>query len=198
MASIKGRRFAHLLQIDAELWARFLQDHESEFSRFEYDVRVGDGTDPGNTFPAHIRTMALSLSMRRIDAIGYAPGKRMLFEITHTAGLKAIGQCLAYPILYRRTFPNSGPIEMMLIAGRLRPDIQPVLSALHIQYLLYPLSESPVQPRSLSSDRSGGRSRERVVEGRKPESRRKERVLRVKESMIEHSKRLNCVDLRRV
>lgn len=132
------RRFPHLLPQDAEVWKRFLTEHEHAYNYFEYDLRVGLGRDPGETFNANIRGMAIQLSQRRIDAVGFQTDIITIFEITTSAGLTALGQLQAYPLLYRRSFPTNSKIQILLIAEHLQDDIEHVLLDASIPFLLFP------------------------------------------------------------
>jgi len=131
-------KFPHLLPVDAAIWAQHLATVADDYDRFEYDIRVGEGRDPGPTFADNMRKMALDLSRRRIDAIGYNTTGLDIFEVTHSAGFTALGQLVAYPILYRATYGGALPIRTNLIAGRIQTDIQPVLERLGIRFFTYP------------------------------------------------------------
>jgi hypothetical protein len=132
------RAFPHLLKDDITLWERFLASPHNVFTDFEYDIRIGDGRDPGPDFERHIRKMALDLSKRRIDAIGKTKNGITIIEISTAAGLTQVGQLLAYPSLYRNTFNFSGEINRLLVAQTLQTDIEPVLIAERIHYIILP------------------------------------------------------------
>lgn len=142
-------RFPHLLPVDADIWRQHLEAHFSEYSQLEYDVRVGDGRDPGPGFDRNMRDMAYALSCRRIDVVAHVGSGLQIIEVTHSAGFTAIGQLISYPILYRDTYPGGAPLRPILVAGEIQTDITPVLERLGIMYYTYPLSQRPAQPRSL-------------------------------------------------
>lgn len=129
-------RFPHLLPADAELWERFLQEHGGEYSEIIYDVRVGQGTDPGPAYPDNIRYDAIVLSQRRIDAIGFQAKLVTIFEITCNAGLTALGQLMAYPGLYRMTYSPILPLRPMLVAYSFQSDIEPMFTENGIPFTL--------------------------------------------------------------
>src|SRR5512138_974790 len=123
----KNRLYPHLLPEDIVLWERFLSLHGPEFSHFEYDVRVGQGRPIGDSYPDNIRQMAIDLSQRRIDAVGYTSTELYIIEVTVSAGLKAVGQLITYPILYTETFRPSRPLHPLLVTEALQPDVLPAL-----------------------------------------------------------------------
>ena len=141
-------KYPHLLPIDCEVWDLWLRTHQYQYESFDYDVRVGEGRDPGPEFPDYIRQMAIANSQRRIDAIGYAGNRIDLFEITHSAGLRAVGQCVTYPILYRQTYNPGLHTRMYLVAGRLHTDIEVVLRSLPIRFVVTGLPPGFEDPRT--------------------------------------------------
>ena len=107
---------------------------------------MGLGRDPGPDYPKNIRAMAFDLSMRRIDAVGFTPTEIVVIEITHSAGLTAIGQVRAYPVLYALTFHPSLPVRPLLVAGELQSDIRFVLEATKTRYILTNAATSSIAP----------------------------------------------------
>jgi hypothetical protein len=132
------REFPHLLTEDIILWKRFLASPHNVYTTFEYDVRVGNGRDPGPDYPNNIRQMALDLSQRRIDAIGHTTDDITIIEISLNPGLTQLGQLIAYPTLYRQTFQYTGIIKTLLVAAVLQSDLLPVLEEGQLSYVLLP------------------------------------------------------------
>jgi len=95
------------------------------FDSFEYDLPVGKGRDPGEQHTENIRQMAITISQRRIDAVGYRPGWIFLFEITRLADLRCLGQIQAYPLLYARTFHPTRPVRTCVVCEQLGTDLEP-------------------------------------------------------------------------
>ena len=88
--------------------------------------------------------MALDLSMRRIDAIGYTPDHIYIFEVARTLGFTAIGQYFAYPILYTLSYRPRLPIQTVLITAEIQTDIIPVLRYYRVPtYLINPAEGTP-------------------------------------------------------
>ena len=132
------REYPHLLKEDILLWKRFLASQHNLYTTFEYDVRVGDGRDPGPYYDKNIRKMALDLSQRRIDVIAHTTTDITIIEISLNPGLTQIGQLLAYPTLYKLTYHYTGIIKTLLVAATLQSDLQPVLHEGHMPYVLLP------------------------------------------------------------
>lgn len=130
--------YKHLLKYDFQVWERFLSSQHNTYDRFDYDVRVGDGRDPGPDFPPNIRSMAISLSKRRIDVVGHASNHLAIIEITRVAGIKAFGQLKVYPVLYKIQNPTHPPLRAILVAERLGTDVEPAYTPSEIVVLLFP------------------------------------------------------------
>ncbi len=135
------RHFPHLLKEDKELWIDFLRSDHNIYDRYEYDIKVGYGRDPGPDFPIYIREMAVNISRRRIDAIAFLPNAITIIEISIFAGLTQLGQLIAYPCLYKQTTPLNLPLKTLLIARAIQTDIEPVLIERKMPFLLYPFAE---------------------------------------------------------
>jgi hypothetical protein len=134
----RHKPYSHLLKKDVRVWERFLRSEAHRYSHFDYDVRVGDGRDPGPEHSDNIRHMAIQLSQRRIDAVAHASNHLAIIEITTVAGIKAFGQCKVYPILYAKAYPFHPPIKMILVAERLGTDVEPAFTPSEVQVMLFP------------------------------------------------------------
>lgn len=141
----KNRFYPHLLPVDIPVWERWLDLHRFEYDQIEYDVRVGEGRPAPPFYPVNIQKMALDLSMRRIDAVAHTPTEIVVIEITKRAGLKAVGQLLVYPILYRLTFDPPVGIRPLLVAEEINTDIEAPLKALHLDYELPPITDAELK-----------------------------------------------------
>lgn len=130
--------YPHLLQKDIDLWIRFLDKYADKYNTFDYDVRIGKGRDPGSASPEDIRRMAIGLSQRRIDVIGYKDSEIQIIEITVLAGIKCIGQLETYPILYKQTYKPILPVTTLLLTEKLEADIKPILEARNYKYIIMP------------------------------------------------------------
>ena len=119
---LNNNRFTHLLPADVEVWKKFLDSPANIYTNFDYDVRVGDGRDPGPGFTEEIRRLGVLLSQRRIDAIGHHPTHIAIIEITRVAGFKALGQLTAYPLLYTMKYKPDLPLKSILVAQEVQTD----------------------------------------------------------------------------
>jgi hypothetical protein len=101
---------------EGAIFRQWLLRHESEYERFEYNVRVGPGRDPGSEFDEATRKAGIESSQKRIDAIAWAGGRATIIEVKDFALELAIGQVLQYASLwatYQQGVP--GPAARLLI-----------------------------------------------------------------------------------
>lgn len=116
------------------IWEAWLLIHKEEFDRYEYDVRVGESIVPPPDVDANIATMAVDLAKKRIDVVAYKGEDPTIIEIKEYAGLTALGQLLAYPILFVNEFPQQPAPDVRLITARFVPDIAYILGILGVPY----------------------------------------------------------------
>lgn len=137
--SIRNNPYPHLLPEDVPVWERFLKKYGSQFYQIKYDVRVGNGQPLDYPETPNYQKMAIMLTQRRIDAVGYTSAGIRVIEITRIADMKSIGQLKSYPILYREKFDPKAKVEPLLVCEELETDILPILIAENIEYVMLPL-----------------------------------------------------------
>ena len=115
-------KYPHMLPNELRIWDRFIQVMGDRWERFEYDVHVGEGVDPGPGYPEKWRKLAIMLTQKRIDAVGYAEDGIWIFEVKPDAGLSALGQLLGYKVLFERDRKPSEPIHLAVVTNRVFPD----------------------------------------------------------------------------
>src|SRR5574341_2246525 len=96
-------KYPGLLPREIIILREWLRLHERDFDRFGYNVRVGDGFDPGPGFSDDVRKQAIDNSKKRIDAVGWQGSSVLLIEVKDRAGLSAIGQLIGYRPLWQQT-----------------------------------------------------------------------------------------------
>lgn len=131
-------RMTHLLEADAELLRDYLEAFPDRYESMDFDVHVGLGRDPGTAFDRTMRNMAIHLSQRRIDALGFRPNQIDIIEVTLSAGIRALGQLLAYPQLYKFSFQPIMPLHPVLVAREFATDAESLFRAQGIETHIIP------------------------------------------------------------
>lgn len=120
-------RFPGLLPRECLVLKAWLALHEAEYDRFDYNVRLGEGNDPGTQFPDDVRRMAILNTQKRVDAVAYKSDQPTLIEVKDRAGFSAIGQIVGYDALWRQQNPTTPAPKLLLVCNRFPNDILPVL-----------------------------------------------------------------------
>lgn len=134
------------MQVDEILvWRRWLQLHQAEYDRFDYNVRIGTGVDPGQAFadkidadlaakgiqkPAvgpslgeRLRAGAIATRQLRLDAVGYQGPQPTIFEVKRRAGPQNVGQLLVYRTVWTAANPGGPAPNLHLVAADTMPHI---------------------------------------------------------------------------
>lgn len=123
--------FPHMMAHDVPLFASFVLTPDGRrFTRWEFDVQVGQGHLTGSEFDAPIRLTAYDVSKLRIDAIGWRDGIPWIFEVKPHASLSALGQVIAYRYFYQ--LERFVTPQIAIISDWFKPDMATVCAALGI------------------------------------------------------------------
>ena len=122
------------------VWREFLRLHEQEYSAlpqfwlderakskygspapgdvFDYNVRIGAGTDPGKAFDDATREQWIAKTQPRIDAVAFQGNTPVVFEVDRTVGTPQVGQLLGYLAIWRNTkITETGPVGVLVTAN---------------------------------------------------------------------------------
>jgi hypothetical protein len=91
------------------IWKNWLYLNSTRFDRYEYNVRLGDGVDPGPAYPDSSRRMWIANSMKRVDVIAVRAGHVTIIEVEENPGMTAFGQLAGYQVLWRMRVQAGGP-----------------------------------------------------------------------------------------
>jgi hypothetical protein len=110
------------------IWKNWLYQNSTRFDRYEYNVRLGDGVDPGPSYPDSSRRMWIANSMKRVDVVAVRGASVTIIEVEENPGLTAFGQLAGYAVLWRARIVNGGPALVHLSLGveKLFPDDLPL------------------------------------------------------------------------
>src|SRR5216684_3200370 len=84
------------------IFRTWLKTHEDQYQSFDYNVRIGQGEDPGPTFAQNIRDMWVKNTQFRIDAVGVKNGVPEIIEVEDDCSSRAVGQVMAYKFIWIR------------------------------------------------------------------------------------------------
>jgi len=124
--------YGSLFAPEQEILRRWLKLHEDEYERFEFNVRIGPGYDPGEQHLPEIRRMAMLNTQRRIDAIAHRGAEVTVIEVKRRGSLAALGQLAGYDHFWREDHPGDQPAKLLLIAGSLAEGTDAVANRMGI------------------------------------------------------------------
>lgn len=129
-------RYPHMFPLDIAIWVRFLDKFGDNYIGFDYDVKVGSGTEPTEGLSKEYHRMQQILSKYRIDCVGYDDAHIYIIEVKPEAGTVALGQIEAYTRLFKRDYKPTKKIVGMIVTDRELPDMKYLAKAKGIKYYI--------------------------------------------------------------
>jgi hypothetical protein len=126
-------KYPGLLPDEIIVFRAWLKLHESEFDSFDYNVRIGQGQDPGPTFSDEVRRAAILNSQLRIDAVARKGGTVSLIEVKRRAAPANIGQLVVYQHVWIGEHPGDPPPDLIMVSNVFTPHILPAVRELKIR-----------------------------------------------------------------
>lgn len=166
-------KFPGMAPREVIIFRAWLLLHQNEYDRFDYNVRVGNGTDPGEQYPAIYRQQYIENTQKRIDVVGWknvpatligAPSNLVtllalnrsgaaptIIEVKDRATASCMSQILTYKALWPFTFPSTPAPRLLLVTNRVAADMPLVLDASGITLEVVPadfssLANNPKPP----------------------------------------------------
>ena len=113
---------------ESKVIREFLRRYGFQFDRVEFDVKLGEGQTAPEGTPEPYRKMWGSLTRKRADLIGWAPGKRaVIIEAKWVFHLRDVGQLIGYGELFKKEYPDH-TAALIAICVVVDGDVQGVLS----------------------------------------------------------------------
>jgi len=116
-------RFPGMLPAEVVVFKAWLVLHEKEYDRFEYNVHIGAGVDPGPSVSQYWRDLAIKATQLRMDAVAYKGVTPALIEVKRRATPANIGQLITYGILWDHDFPATPRPTLILVANTFQANI---------------------------------------------------------------------------
>jgi hypothetical protein len=111
------------------IYKAWLRLHQTAYDRFDYNVLVGNGTDPGVAFPQVYRDQYIRNTQKRMDIVAYKGQQPFILEVKDRATASSMSQLLTYKALWPVTFPGTPAPILVLITNRVTADMPMVLDA---------------------------------------------------------------------
>lgn len=116
--------------VESDVAKAWLNAHGAEYDRIDFNVRLGEGTDPGEEYGADIRDLSKLLTQKRADIVAQIGGQVDIIEVKVRVAFGALGQLLGYRNLWRTGHPEL-PVRRLIAIGR---SVVPDCQATHDEY----------------------------------------------------------------
>lgn len=138
-------RYPGLLPAEVLVLKAWLALHETEYDRFEFNMRLGTGLDPGPSYQPEIRAQAIANSQKRLDAVGFQANQATIIEAKRRGTSSNIGQLELYRHLWLTTYPDAPTPIMILATTAVQTDIVTFAQAMRIQIDFLTVDFSPLR-----------------------------------------------------
>jgi hypothetical protein len=154
------------------IWREYLKLHEAEFDPlpqfwldyrattpqapplpgdvFDYNLRIGTGTDPGAGFDESVRAQWIEKTKFRIDAVGFQGSVPFIFEVDKSASSPQVGQLLSYLAVWRasKLTPND-PVGVM-VTSQFNQNAMHLVREAGLQLVTVPVDFRVLSPYSIT------------------------------------------------
>lgn len=142
------QKYPGMLVDETVVWRAWALIHQAEYDRFDHNLRLGPGHDPGPAFLPSVRKAEVLNSQMRIDSVGWQgienrilpgiiPGPEgvydlfpsaiaTIFEVKRRATLQAVGEILGHFHAWVDEFPSQPQPRLMLVCSSYAQTILPV------------------------------------------------------------------------
>ena len=132
-----------MLTQEAQIWEAFTAAHPGQVQNPDFNVRVGQGRDPGSTFTDLQRQTAILNSQLRLDVVAFDGQTWWIYEVKRNCRAGAVGQLLQYEILYEKAFPLNRPIKLAIVTDLPTLGLDILCDKYNIALLIQPVVFSP-------------------------------------------------------
>lgn len=110
------------------IFRQWMRLHQDEYDRFDYNVRIGNGTDPGPNYDDATRKQYIMNTQKRVDVVGWKGAQPTIIEVKDRATASSMSQLITYDTLWPITYPNTPPPKLLLVTNRVSADMPLVLA----------------------------------------------------------------------
>jgi len=109
-------KFPGMRATEANLMRRWLARHESEYDRFEYNVRIGAARDPGEQYPDWVRKAAKMSSQLRMDALAWKGTQLTIIELKNVSYPSGAQKLAVYGAVWWSENPQASKPKLLLVS----------------------------------------------------------------------------------
>jgi len=143
-----------MLVDETVVWRAWALLHQGEYDRFEHNIRLGPGKDPGPAFLPAVRRAEFLNSQMRIDSVGwqeidpslvtadvtspqqiydvFPSAVVTIFEVKRRATLAAYGEIMGYNHAWLEEWPNQPAPRLVVVCTEYASTILPATRASNV------------------------------------------------------------------
>jgi len=144
-----------MLVDETVVWRAWASLHQTEYDRFDHNIRIGPGKEIGPGFLPSVQRAEFLNSQMRIDSVGwqgidpslipagvsdpqaiydlFPSAQATIFEVKRRATLAAYGEIMGYNHAWVSDFPNQPPPLLVIVCASYAQTILPAVRASAIQ-----------------------------------------------------------------
>ncbi len=146
-----------MLDAVAGLWRDFLKLYGDKFETVEYNVRVGQGLDPGPSQSEEMRRMWYMVTTKRVDVVANRQNQTWVIEVEERPGLRTFGQLRAYELMLPKYYPVRDVVVAALVCRYIGFDMFGLFRAQnHYIFQFQPGRKPNLPPQFLPSTQMAG------------------------------------------
>lgn len=144
-----------MLVDETVVWRAWALMHQTEYARFDHNIRIGPAKDPGPAFLPSVRKAEMLNSQMRLDSIGwqgidpalisgevtnpaqiydlFPSAQATIFEVKRRATLAAYGEIMGYNHAWVEAFPSQPTPILVIVCADYSSTILPATRASNVQ-----------------------------------------------------------------
>lgn len=144
--------YPQMIESESRVLRQFVRFRGHQFDEFRFNVRLGEGEEPGPEFDAAVRKAWTSITRARPDTVAFkAPNLATIIEVKDTLTNEGIWQVLGYRDLYVRAFPDH-QVALACVAQFAGPTARELARRSGVDLYLYALPPGPPDVGELGSE----------------------------------------------
>jgi hypothetical protein len=97
--------------------------HYNEYTAMDFNVRIGNGSDPLPTMTDPEKVQWKMNTQKRIDCLAYKDSQAEIIEVKDRAEIRVVGQISMYSILWLQDNPGALKPVLRIVANRADSDV---------------------------------------------------------------------------
>jgi hypothetical protein len=130
-------RYDQMTADESAIAREWIRRHAAEYDSVAFNVRLGEGVDPGPAYTDDVRRMAQLGSQKRADLVACVEYSCTIVEVKVRISLDAMGQVLAYKTLLTAENPGVTVDHLVVIGNAAAPDVPELFAAHGVETEIY-------------------------------------------------------------